>query len=142
MENDFIHFDRDNQTITVKFKAKPPLVVGLFNLEVSYFSGGPGGQNVNKNMSGVRLIFRIPEGYRMASRKGHDLIVTCMEQRQREQNLLGAFESLAGKLRSYFYVKPYRKPTKATYGSKQRRLGGKKIHSSIKRNRKISGLDL
>jgi len=142
MENDFVHFDRDTQAITVKFKAKPPLVVGLFNLEVSYFSGGPGGQNVNKNMSGVRLIFRIPEGYRMPSRKVHDLIVTCMEQRQREQNMLGAFGSLAGKLRSYFYVKPYRKPTKATYGSKQRRLGGKKIHSAIKRNRKIGKSDL
>jgi hypothetical protein len=39
-------------------------------------------------------------------------------------------------------VKPYRKPTKATYGSKQKRLGGKKIHGSIKRYRKIGRLDL
>jgi RF-1 domain len=142
MENDFVHFDRDNFQITVRFKAKPPLVVGLHNLEVSYFSGGPGGQNVNKNMSGVRLLFHVPASYQRANRQGHELMATCIEQRQREQNLIGAFESLAQKLRSYFYVKPVRKPTKTPYHAKQKRLGGKKIQGMKKRTRKIGNLDL
>jgi len=142
MENDFIHFDRDALRITVQFKTKPPLVVDLAHLDISYFSGGPGGQNVNKNMSGVRLIFRIPEGYRMGALKTRELIAKSIGERQREQNLAMAFRTLAGKLRDYFYVKPYRKPTRATYGSKQKRLGGKKIHGSIKRNRKIQRSDL
>jgi len=142
MENDFVYFDRNALRITVQFKTKPPLVIDQSHLDISYFSGGPGGQNVNKNMSGVRLIYRIPEGYRMAAQKTRELIAKSIGERQREQNLAMAFRTLAGKLHDYYYVKPYRKPTKATYSSKQKRLGGKKIHSSIKRNRKISRLDL
>lgn len=138
MENDFVHFDRDALRITVQFKTKPPLVVDLDHLDISYFSGGPGGQNVNKNMSGVRLIFRIPEGYRMGALKTRELIAKSIGERQREQNLAMAFRTLAGKLRDYFYVKPYRKPTKTPYRAKQKRLTGKKILSLKKQTRKNS----
>ena len=142
MENDFVHFDRDALKITVQFKAKPPLVVDLDHLDISFFSGGPGGQNVNKNMSGVRLIYHIPDGYRMGALKTRELIAKSIGQRQREQNLAEAFRSLADKIRSYFYVKPFRKPTKTPRSAKEKRLGGKKMASLKKRNRKIGKLDL
>ena len=138
MENDFVHFDRDALTITVNFKTKPALVVGLNQIEVSYFSGGPGGQNVNKNMSGVRLIYRIPESYRMGGLKTRELIAKSIGERQREQNMAQAFRTLAGKLRDYFYVKPFRKPTKTPYRAKQKRLTGKKILSLKKQARQSS----
>lgn len=142
MEQSFVTFDREALRITVRFSGKPELVIDQSSVEISYFSGGPGGQNVNKNMSGVRLIYRIPEGYRMGALKTRELIAKTMNQRQRERNLVEAFGILAEKLRDYFYVKPYRKPTRTPRRAKEKRLGGKKIRGNVKRNRKIGNFDL
>ena len=136
MEKDFVHFDRDALRIIVRFPDKPTLVVGSDNLSVSYFSGGPGGQNVNKNMAGVRLLYRIPEGYLRATSEVRELIAKSIGERHRERNLTEAFQSLAEKLRRYFYVKPTRKKTKIPKRAKEKRLTGKKIQGLKKQARR------
>ena len=107
------------------------------NLEISYFSGGPGGQNVNKTMNGVRLVFTLSENYRRPG-KPSVLIATCIDERSREQNYEKAFRKLIEKIRAYFYVKPKRKPTKVSRSAKEKRLKGKKIRSQIKQARRSS----
>lgn len=107
------------------------------DLEISYFSGGPGGQNVNKTMNGVRLVFTLSENYRRPG-KSPVLISTCIDERSREQNYAKAWRKLAEKVRAYFYVKPKRKPTKITKSAKEKRLKGKKIRSQIKQARRSS----
>ncbi len=107
------------------------------DLEISYFSGGPGGQNVNKTMNGVRLVFTLSENYRRFG-KSPVLIATCIDERSRAQNYEKAFSKLIEKIRAYFYVKPRRKPTKVSRGAKEKRLKAKKIHSRIKQTRRPS----
>jgi len=135
MENNFVLFDRDALRITVQFKTKPPLVIDEKNIEVSYFSGGPGGQNVNKNMNGVRLLYEIPSEYTVNSLRNRKLIVQCIDERRQSDNFRKAFKHLAEKIRQYFYVKPKRRKTKPTRGSKEKRLQSKKLHGMKKRER-------
>jgi len=104
------------------------------DIVVSYFSGGPGGQNVNKTMNGVRLVYEIPKKDRRPG-KSPIIIATCIDERSREQNYEKASRKLTEKIRAYFYVKPKRKPTKTTRSAKEKRLKGKKIHSLIKQTR-------
>ena len=68
MENDWFAFDRDKQEITVKVNGTT-LVINKDNTDISYFSGGPGGENVNRNMKGVQLIFHIPNEFRRSEQK-------------------------------------------------------------------------
>jgi len=142
MEYDFVHFDRDDLRIIVRFPDKPSLVVDRGNVELSFFSGGPGGQNVNKNMNGVRLLYRIPEGYERATTATRELIAKSIGERQREQNLAEAFRSLAEKMRRYFYVKPTRHKTKIPRAQKAKRVESKRFQGQKKRARKVGPLDL
>ncbi len=139
MELSAFQFDRDTPRITVVLAGKPPLTIGSNEVEVSYFSGGPGGQNVNKHMNGVRLIYTIPEAYMKAHVKTRQLIATCIKQRSTEQNFREAFKVLFEKVRQYFYVPPLRRATRATGGSKRRRLEGKKHRSALKQSRRGGG---
>lgn len=142
MENNFVHFDRDDLRIIVRFPDKPSLIVDRGNVEISYFSGGPGGQNVNKNMTGVRLVWRIPESYIRATSAIRELIAKSIGERHREQNLAEAFRSLAEKIRRYFYIRPTRHKTKVPQSEKRRRVESKRYQGEKKRARKIGSLDL
>ena len=132
MEKDFVEFDREKFTIVVHLQGGNDLIIGKNDVEISYFSGGPGGQNVNKNMNGVRLIYRIPEEFRMNVLKTQELVSRSISQRKREQNLALAFEQLAYKARRYFYVKPERKQTHIPKSVTEKRLSGKKMHGRKK----------
>ena len=136
MENDWFKIDREKQEIEVSLPNGEPLRVTKDDLDVSYYSGGPGGQNVNKNMNGVRLIYRIPESHLQSFRKTRELVSRSINQRSREQNLKDAFESLAQKLERYFYLPPERKETRVPKKSKEKRLKDKKSRASIKEGRK------
>lgn len=136
MEENWFHFDDENRLITVRPGDKPELKVTPEDVVISYFSGGPGGQNVNKNMNGVRMIYCIPDEYLNAFQKTRQLVTRSMAQRSREQNMRQAFDQLAEKLRNYFYVLPERKPTKIPKGSKEKRLQGKKTRGKLKQDRK------
>ncbi|MBN2095927.1 hypothetical protein JW752_00820 [Candidatus Peregrinibacteria bacterium] len=135
MENDFVTFDRDRMEITVHPEGGRDLVINKDSVDISYFSGGPGGQNVNRNLKGVQLIFRIPDTYRRESQKTQQLVTRVMGKRSLHHNLQAAFEQLTHKVRQYFYVPPVRRKTKKPKRADEKRLKNKKIKSLKKQDR-------
>jgi ribosome-associated protein len=106
--------------------SKSRIHISLDDVEVTHTKGsGPGGQNRNKRMSGIRLVHK-PTG----------ITVMATERRSQEQNLSHAFERLQAKLDDFFYVAPKRVPTKKKRSSERRRLETKKRHSAVKADRR------
>jgi ribosome-associated protein len=116
-------------------------------------SQGPGGQNVNKVSSAVHLRFDIrasslPDDVkerllslpgRRVSKEGV-LVLKAQTARSQEQNRALAMARLQHIVDEASVVQAPRKPTKPTYGSKQRRLEGKSIRSEVKAaRRKVDG---
>jgi ribosome-associated protein len=109
---------------------------------------GPGGQNVNKVSSAVHLRFDIrrsslpPEvkarllalpGRRV--NKDGVLVLKAQSSRSQEQNKAAAMARLEDLVAEASQVQAVRRPTKPTYGSKQRRLQGKAIRAEVKATR-------
>ena len=136
MQNDFVIFDWDKLTITVRLEGKKDLVINKDNVQISYFSGGPGGQHANRNINGVRLIYEIPDDYRRIAQKTQQLVTRVIGRRSMHHNLQTAFEQLSHKVRQYFYVPPVRKETKIPKRAKEKRLREKKMKSMKKETRK------
>lgn len=96
------------------------------DLEISHVKGsGPGGQNRNKRMSGVRI-----------RHTPTNITVTATERRSQEQNLQAAMARLEEKVTAFFYRPAPRFDTKPTKASKVRRVEKKGKHSQKKRMRK------
>jgi ribosome-associated protein len=109
---------------------------------------GPGGQNVNKVSSAVHLRFDIRASSlppavkekllalpgRRVSKEGI-LILKAQSARSQEQNKALALARLDQLVEEASQVQVLRRPTKPTYGSKQRRLQGKAIRSQVKASR-------
>jgi ribosome-associated protein len=108
-------------------------------------SQGPGGQNVNKVSSAVHLRFDIrasslpdPVKERLLAMPGRRvnkdgvLVLKAQSSRSQEQNRALAMERLELLVEEASQVQSIRRPTKPTYGSKQRRLEGKAIRSRVK----------
>jgi ribosome-associated protein len=136
MEENWFRYDRQNSLITVRLRGGRELRINPDQIFVSYFSGGPGGQNVNKNMNGVRLIYTIPDEYLNSFQKTRQLVTRSISQRSREQNMREAYDQLAEKVRRYFYVPPKRTKTRIPKGSKENRLQNKKTRGKLKQDRK------
>jgi ribosome-associated protein len=110
---------------------------------------GPGGQNVNKVSSAVHLRFDIrasslPQAVkdkllalpgRRVSKDGV-LVIKAQSARSQEQNRALAMQRLQEIVDEASQVQAVRRPTKPTYGSKQRRLHGKSVRSQIKSGRR------
>ncbi len=110
---------------------------------------GPGGQNVNKVSSAVHLRFDIgasslPQTVkdkllalpgRRVSKDGV-LVIKAQSARSQEQNRALAMARLQEIVDEASQVQAVRRPTKPTYGSKQRRLHGKAIRSEVKAGRR------
>jgi ribosome-associated protein len=112
-------------------------------------SGGHGGQNVNKVATTVQLrFFPRLSGLSYAAQerlKGlagskltdeGDIIIIASEYRTQEQNRQAARARIKELLARAARPPKHRRPTKPSYGSKQRRLEGKKIRSDIKQSRR------
>lgn len=106
---------------------------------------GPGGQNVNKVSTAVHLRFDIrasslPEGVkaRLLALPGRRvtkdgvLVLKAQAARSQEQNRTQALARLQALVDEAAQVPEVRRPTRPTYGSKQRRLEGKAQRAQIK----------
>ena len=112
-------------------------------------SGGHGGQNVNKVATTVQLRFfprlsglNYSAQERLKALAGSkltdegDIIIIASEYRTQEQNRQAARARIKELLARAARPPKHRRPTKPSYGSKQRRLEGKKLRSDIKRSRR------
>ena len=117
-------------------------------------ASGPGGQNVNKLSTAAQLRFdtsklTLPEdatlrlnrlaGQRMT--KGGVIVIHAQRFRTQERNRADAIDRLLELLREAMVRPVPRRATKPTFGSKQRRLEGKKRRSDVKSKRGSTGYD-
>ncbi len=129
----------------------------MFNLdqiqnEVSFVavrSRGPGGQNVNKVSSAAVMYwsFEISEALTPQQKelvrtklqnslnKENQLYVRSDEYRDLERNKARCLEKLTELLRFAFHKPKYRKPTRPTHGSKERKRESKSRRSETKQSR-------
>lgn len=112
-------------------------------------SSGPGGQNVNKVETAVKLHFDIIGSHslppdvkarlltlagRRVTREGV-LVIDAQRFRSQHQNRVDAINRLVELVRRAAHVPAARKPTKPSAGARQRRLTEKRQRSDIKRTR-------
>ena len=125
------------------------------DLDISFVrASGPGGQNVNKLSTAAQLRFdtrrlSLPEDAqaRLARLAGQRLtkdgviVIHAQRFRTQERNRADAIDRLVELLREAVTPPVPRRPTKPTFGSKQRRLEGKKRRSDIKARRRPGGFE-
>lgn len=107
-------------------------------------SGGPGGQHANKVHSRVELRFDIAgspslddhQRTRLRAALGDEVRVVVDEERSQLRNRTIARERLAGRLRNALVPVRVRRPTRATHGSKLRRLESKRQRGETKAARR------
>lgn len=113
-------------------------------------ASGPGGQNVNKVATAVRLRVRLDaihglddEGRaRLTFLAGKrltvdgELILRAETQRTREANRRAALDRLAALVAQAALRPSLRRPTKPTRASRERRLSSKNLHSRLKASRR------
>ena len=113
-------------------------------------ASGPGGQNVNKVSSAVQLRFDIAgcaalsdsirqrlekiAGKRMTA--DGTLIIKAQRYRSQEQNRQDAIDRLVAMITKAIEVPKYRRPTRPSKASKQRRLTAKRRRSDLKQQRR------
>ena len=106
---------------------------------------GAGGQNVNKVSSAIHLRFDIPASslppdvkQRLLALRDQRitqqgvLVLKAQSHRTQDMNRLDAFARLHELVNSVAVPPRIRRPTKPTYGSRQRRLDGKAQRSQTK----------
>ncbi|MBQ16303.1 MAG: aminoacyl-tRNA hydrolase [Planctomycetaceae bacterium] len=116
-------------------------------------SSGPGGQNVNKVNTKVRLRWsvagsssiteslreRIQDKYRRRITVEGEFLVTSQRFRDQERNRADCLEKLAGLIRDVAVARRTRRPTRPTRASKERRLDQKRRRSRRKQLRRSPG---
>jgi ribosome-associated protein len=109
---------------------------------------GPGGQNVNKVSSAVHLRFDIRASSLPAHVKARLLamrdqrvtkegvvVIKAQSARSQDKNKAEAMARLADMVAEAAHTPVVRRPTKPTYGSRQRRLQSKSLRSDVKATR-------
>ena len=106
---------------------------------------GAGGQNVNKVSSAIHLRFDVhasslPDAVKARLLAKADsritnegvVVIKAQEHRSQEMNRADALQRLQSMVDAVARAPRVRKPTKPTYGSKQRRLEGKSQRAEVK----------
>ncbi|MDX2145830.1 MAG: alternative ribosome rescue aminoacyl-tRNA hydrolase ArfB [Rhodospirillaceae bacterium] len=121
-------------------------------LDISFVrAGGPGGQNVNKVSSAVQLRFdaagspSLTDAVRsrllmLAGRRATKdgvIVIAAQQHRTQERNRADAMERLLDLIRRAAVVPKARIATKASRGSKERRLKSKKRRAGVKAARSV-----
>jgi ribosome-associated protein len=119
-------------------------------------ASGPGGQNVNKVATAVRLRFDAlrspsltePQRVRLLRLAGHkvteggELLIESRRFRTQEANRQAAMERLERLIAQASLVPRVRRPTRPTLASKKKRLEGKRTRSGLKnRRRSVSDME-
>ena len=119
-------------------------------------ASGPGGQNVNKVATAVRLRFDVlrspsltePQRVRLLRLAGHklteggELLIESRRFRTQEANRQAAIERLERLIAQASVVPKVRRPTRPTLASKKKRLEGKRTRSGLKdRRRSVSDME-
>ena len=113
-------------------------------------SSGPGGQNVNKVNSKVTIHWpvvdspnlpadvrtRFLDKYRRRINKQGELVIHSQRYRDQERNISDCFDKIKELLLDVATPPKYRKPTRPTRGSKERRIREKKSRSQTKQGRR------
>jgi ribosome-associated protein len=116
-------------------------------------ASGPGGQNVNKVSTAAQLRFDVrrspslPEAVRLRLEriagarltKDGEIVLTAASFRTQEANRRDAIGRLVRMIRQAAVERRVRIATRATLGSKQRRLAGKAKRGEVKRQRRAPG---
>lgn len=117
--------------------------------EEFFLSSGPGGQNVNKVTTAVRLRFnvlettslppdvktRLTEKVKSRLSNNGELIIEAQRYRTQIKNREDAAERLTKIIQGALFAPKKRRPTKPTKGSIKRRIDSKKKHSGTKKLR-------
>jgi ribosome-associated protein len=125
------------------------------DLDISFVrASGPGGQNVNKLSTAAQLRYdtrqlTLPDDAaarltRLAGQrttKDGVIVIHAQRFRTQERNRADAIDRLLELLREAMVRPVPRRATKPTFGSKQRRLEGKKRRGDVKAKRGSGGYD-
>jgi ribosome-associated protein len=125
------------------------------DIDISFVrASGPGGQNVNKLSTAAqlrfdtrRIVLPTDAAVRLERLAGQRLtkdgviVIHAQRFRTQERNRADAIDRLLGLLREALVRPTPRRATKPTFGSKQRRLEGKKRRGDVKARRGSARLD-